>query len=116
MRALDGYTPAKAAATGALLSGANPKNLLLVVAGAASIAGAGLDGGEEAIAFAVFALIATAGVGAPVVLSIVLGARARTLLDELKDWLAANNAVIMAVLLLVLGAKLLGDAISGLAA
>ncbi len=33
-----------------------------------------------------------------------------------QDWLAANNAVIMAVLLLILGAKVLGDAISGLSA
>ncbi|HYI20388.1 MAG TPA: GAP family protein [Solirubrobacteraceae bacterium] len=107
---------AKAAATGALLSGANPKNLLLVVAGAASIAGAGLDGGDEAVVFGVFALIATVGVGTPVVLSAVLGDRARAMLDGLKDWLAANNAVIMAVLLLVLGAKVLGDAISGLSA
>jgi Sap, sulfolipid-1-addressing protein len=87
-----------------------------LVAGAASIAGAGLDGGDEAVVFGVFALIATVGVGTPVVLSAVLGDRARAMLDGLKDWLAANNAVIMAVLLLVLGAKVLGDAISGLSA
>jgi hypothetical protein len=31
-----------------------------------------------------------------------------------KDWMAANNATIMTVLLLVLGAKLIGDGISGL--
>jgi hypothetical protein len=35
-------------------------------------------------------------------------------LDRLKAWLTANNAVIMAVLLLVLGVKLLGDGISAL--
>jgi hypothetical protein len=37
-------------------------------------------------------------------------------LDARRNWLPANNAVIMAVLLLVLGAKVLGDAISGLSA
>ena len=44
----------------------------------------------------------------------VLGERSQKLLDGLKSWMAANNAVIMAVLFLVIGAKLLGDGISGL--
>jgi hypothetical protein len=35
-------------------------------------------------------------------------------LDCLKNWMAQNNAVIMAVALLVTGVKLIGDAISGL--
>jgi maltodextrin utilization protein YvdJ len=34
----------------------------------------------------------------------------------MKDWLARNNAVIMAVLVLVIGVKLIGDAISGFSA
>ena len=36
------------------------------------------------------------------------------MLDELKSWMAAHNAAIMAVLCLVIGAKLIGDAITGL--
>ena len=43
-----------------------------------------------------------------------MGDRARrTMLDRLKAWMAHNNAVIMAVICLVIGAKLIGDAISG---
>jgi hypothetical protein len=42
-----------------------------------------------------------------------LGDRSRELLDRLKTWMGENNAVIMAVLLLVIGGKLIGDAISG---
>ena len=38
------------------------------------------------------------------------------MLDGLKSWMSANNAVIMAVLLLIIGVKLVGDAISGLSA
>ena len=34
------------------------------------------------------------------------------MLESLKAWLAANNATIMTVLLLVIGAKLIGDGIS----
>ena len=35
-------------------------------------------------------------------------------LAELKSWMAAHNAAIMAVLCLVIGAKLIGDAVTGL--
>jgi threonine/homoserine/homoserine lactone efflux protein len=114
MAALDTFTPVKAVGAGAVLSGLNPKNTLLAVAGAAAIAGTGIDAGQQAVAYAIFVLIATVGVGAPVVLAIAMGDRSRKLLDELKDWMAANNAVIMAVLLLVIGVKLIGDGISGL--
>jgi threonine/homoserine/homoserine lactone efflux protein len=114
MGALDTFTPVKAVGAGAVLSGLNPKNTLLAVAGAAAIAGTGIDAGQQAVAYAIFVLIATVGVGAPVVLAIAMGDRSRKLLDELKDWMAANNAVIMAVLLLVIGVKLIGDGISGL--
>jgi threonine/homoserine/homoserine lactone efflux protein len=112
MAALDTFTPVKAAGAGVLLSGLNPKNALLTIGAAAAIAGTGIAGGSQAIAYGLFVVIATVGVGAPVLLSVVLGDRARHLLDGLKDWMGANNAVIMAVLLLVLGVKLIGDGIS----
>jgi cytochrome c biogenesis protein CcdA len=114
MGALDTFTPVKAAGASALLAGLNPKNTLLAIGGATAIAGTGIATGDQAIAYAVFVLIATAGVGTPVVLALVMGDRSAKLLDAIKDWMAANNAVIMAVLLLVLGVKLIGDGISGL--
>jgi hypothetical protein len=45
-----------------------------------------------------------------------MGARSQELLGKLKTWLARNNAVIMAVLLLIIGVKLIGNAISGFSA
>jgi hypothetical protein len=36
--------------------------------------------------------------------------RAKRVLDDLKLWMASHNAAIMAVLCLVIGAKLIGDA------
>jgi threonine/homoserine/homoserine lactone efflux protein len=113
MSAIDGFTPPKSVGAGALLAGANPKNLLLSVAAAASIASTGISGTDQAVAYAVFALIGTIGVGAPVVIYFAMGDRSGPLLDRLKAWMGANNAVIMVVLLLVIGAKLIGDAISG---
>ena len=66
------------------------------------------------ILFGMFVLVATVGVGTPVVLALVMGDRSHKLLDGIKDWMTANNAVIMAVLLLILGVKLIGDGIGGL--
>jgi threonine/homoserine/homoserine lactone efflux protein len=114
MGAIDGFTPVKALGAGVLLSALNPKNLLLGVAGAASIAAAGLSTGEEAIAYLVFALIATIGVAAPVVIFFALGDRAPALLDRMKSWMGQNNAVIMAILCLIIGVKLIGQALGGL--
>jgi hypothetical protein len=59
-------------------------------------------------------LIASIGVVGPVAVYFLFGDRSRTFLAELKDWMEHNNATIMAVLLLLIGVKLIGDAISGL--
>ena len=116
MGAIDGFTAPKALGAGAVLSGANPKNLLLTLGAAAAIVQTGISGGEQAAAYAVFAVLATIGVAVPVVIYFALGDQAGALLEGLKTWLAKNNAVIMAVLLLVIGVKLIGDAISGFSA
>ena len=113
MGTLDGFTPPKAGGAGIVLSALNPKNLLLIVAGATTIAQAGIPAGEQAVSLAVFVVIASIGVATPVVIYFALGDRSRELLDRLKTWMARNNGVIMAVLLLVIGVKLIGDAISG---
>ena len=115
MTTIDKTTPVAAVGLAAVMSGANPKNLLLAVAGAAAIAGTGISGGEQAIAYLIFALIATLGVGIPVGIYFAMGTRSEALLAGLKDWMSAHNAVIMSVLCLVIAAKLIGDAITGLA-
>lgn len=115
LRALDRFGAAKAAGAGVALSALNPKNLLLAVAGATVIAQAGLPAGQEAGALAIFIAIGTIGVATPVVLSFAMGTRSRETLDPMKAWLARNNDAIMAVLVLIIGAKLIGDAITGFA-
>lgn len=114
MTRIDKTTPLAAFGLAAALSGANPKNLLLAVAGAAAIAQTGIPGGQQALAYLVFAVIATLGVGIPVGIYFALGERSARLLAGLKDWMSEHNAVIMTVLCLIIGAKLIGDAISGL--
>lgn len=114
MAALDSVTPPGAAGAGALLGGVNPKNLLLAIAGAAAIAQTGIAAGEQAAAYAVFAVVGTAGVAAPLVIYLAAGARAQRLLSRLRDWMSHNNAVILSVLCLLIAAKLIGDAIVSL--
>lgn len=114
MRTIDRFTPGRAVAMGAALSAINPKNLLLTVGAAAAIAQADVSTGDEVVALAVFIVIGTLGPAAPVLVSLFMGSRAREVLDEMKVWMAAHNAAIMAVLCLVIGAKLAGDGISGL--
>jgi threonine/homoserine/homoserine lactone efflux protein len=114
MEAIDSFTVAKAFGMGALLAAVNPKNGLITIAAGAAIAQTGISGAEQAVALVVFIVIASFGVAAPVAIYYLMGDRAPRLLGELKDWMAANNAVIMAVLILVIGVKLIGDGISGL--
>ncbi len=114
MASIDKATPLTALGLAAALSGANPKNLLLAVAGAAAIAQTGIPGGQQAIAYLVFALIASLGVATPVGIYFVMGTRSAKLLAGLKDWMSEHNAVIMTVLCLVIAAKLIGDAIGAL--
>jgi hypothetical protein len=114
MATIDNTTPVAAVGLAAVLSGANPKNLLLAIGGAAAIAQTGISGGQQAVAYLVFALIGTLGVGIPVGIYFAMGTRSEDLLAGLKDWMTAHNAVIMTVLCLVIAAKLIGDGITGL--
>ena len=114
MATIDNTRPVAAVGLAAALSGANPKNLLLAVGGAATIAQTGIPAGQQAVAYLVFALIGTLGVGIPVGIYFAMGQRSEKLLAGLKDWMSAHNAVIMSVLCLIIGVKLIGDAINSL--
>jgi len=62
----------------------------------------------------VFALIGSLSVGAPVVCYLAMGDKSKAMLAAVKDWMGRNNAVIVSVMCLVIGAKLIGDFITGL--
>ena len=114
MAAIDTFKPAASFGLGAALSGANPKNLALTLAAAASIAQAGLSGGGTAVAIGVFVIIGSITVAGPVIFFMAAGDRAKAPLAAIKDFMSAHNAVIMMIVLVVLGAKLLGAGIAGL--
>jgi len=114
MQTIDSFTAPRSAALAVALSAINPKNLLLIVGATAAIAQTGAATGDQIVALVVFCAIATAGVGVPVVLYFALGERSKQTLDALKDRMTSNNGAIMAAVCLIIGAKLIGDGISGL--
>jgi len=116
MNKLDTLTPLKAGGLAVVLSAVNPKNLVLIVGGATVVAQAELSTGDQVVAWAVFTLIATIGVAIPMIIYLVMGDRAAQTLERLRASMAHHNAAVMAVICLIIGAKLIGDAISGFSA
>ena len=114
MEAIDSITPVKALGLGLVLSAVNPKNLIITASAAATIAQSGLSSGDAAIVIAVFVLLGSLSIAVPVVYALFGGESARHTLDGWKTWLGQNNATVMAVLLLVIGAKIIGDGLGGI--
>jgi threonine/homoserine/homoserine lactone efflux protein len=112
MATIDTATPPRAALLGVALSGANPKNLALTLAASASIAEAGLDRADTAVAIAVFIALGSVTVVGAALFYLVDAARAAGPLAAVKQFMSDNNAVIMMVVLLLIGAKLLGDGLA----
>jgi hypothetical protein len=114
MTALESVGPAKAAGLGLLLAAAKPKNLLLSVSAGLVIGTRALSVGGQVIAVAIFVALASLTIAGPVGYYLLRSAKARVTLQSWRSWLATNNAAVIAVLLLVIGVSLLGNAITGL--
>jgi hypothetical protein len=115
MQTVDAFTPGRAAGLAAVLAGLNPKNLVLAVGGALSIASSPTGDGGKTVAVVLFVLIGSLCALLPLGVYLLGGDRAAGTLQSWKVWMVAHNGAVMTVLLLVLGAKYVGDAISGLA-
>ncbi len=114
LQAVEELTPGKAFGMGALLSGVNPKNLILAAAAALIVAQARLPVADAAIVVLVFVVIGSLSIAVPVLYYRLGGPAARSRLDSAKSWLGANNATVLAVLLLIFGVVLIGKGIGGL--
>ncbi|MFJ2192184.1 GAP family protein [Kitasatospora sp. NPDC087861] len=112
MGAIDRLTPVKVFGLGTALAALNAKNAPLTIAAGAAIGSAGLPVGQQIASLAIFVLIASLGLLAPLGVFLLGGERARTTLGGWKDWAAQHNVAVMAALFFVLGLKLLGDGIS----
>ncbi|MEU6217810.1 GAP family protein [Streptomyces sp. NPDC047022] len=111
MAAIDGFTPLKVLGLGFLLSAANAKNAPLTIAAGASISSTAIPVPQQIGAMAVFVVVSSVGVLAPLCVYLFMGGRAKSVLGTWRDWAARHNTAVMAVLFFVLGLKLLGDGI-----
>lgn len=113
LAAIDKVTPGKALALGVRLSAINPKNLLMIVGAAVAVSQLDVGVGAKTVTGVVFTILAASTVAVPVVGYFTMRERATSWLQGLKVWLTANNAAVMAVLLLVIGVSLIGKGIGG---
>lgn len=109
MAALDTITPTRAMLVGAGLGGLNPKNIGLAFAAVSAIAAHPLDRRESALCIGIFTLLGSTTVLGALLTRMIGGQRAAAPLDRLKRFMTRNNAVIMMVVFLLIGAKLFGE-------
>ena len=88
---MDTFTPVRATGAGFLLSGVNPKNLVLTLAAGAAIAATGAETAQQFVALIIFALIGTIGPGLPVAVYFLMGDRAPKLLAEIRPGSACTT-------------------------
>ncbi len=108
------FAPGRALVVGLGVGGFNPKNIVVGVAAAVTIASAGLPAGQQIGIVAIYVIIASLGVAAPILAVLVLGERSQVVLDSWKSWLDRNNAAMMAVIYLLFGMILVGKGIGGI--
>ena len=113
---LDKFGMAHSLTTGFLLSGINPKNLVLVAAGAATIDESMLSPELQVIVLLVFTAIASLSVGLPVAAYFLARHSVEDMFARWKDRPIENNMTVLIVLLLVFGALLIGRGMKILAA
>ena len=111
MAGIDGFTPLKALVLGVLLSGVNPKNLMLAIAAGTALATLGLSTGQAIGSLLVFVVLASLTIAAPVLYYLLGGQKAKDALTELKGWLSVHDDAVMTVLFLVLGVDLIAKAL-----
>lgn len=99
---------------GFVLTVVNPKEIAFAAGAGLTIGGAFLPIGQAIGAGALFVVLACLSVAIPVTLVAVAGARVTPVLQTAKNWLIANNAIVMALVLIVIGAMLIGSGVSGL--
>ncbi len=106
---IDAFTPLKAGGLAVVLSGLNPKNIALIIAGAMIISSSGQIDSTTWINVSIFVAIASSTVVIPVVYYLIAGKKAEKTLTIWKEWLSQNNAMVMFWLLLVVGLLLLAQ-------
>jgi len=113
---LDSIGAVKSSMTGFLLAAVHPKNTVLNVAGAVAIDAVVQGPATQYTALAIFALIASLGVGVPAGAFFMARRKTGAMLGHWKDWLIRNNVNVLVILLLVFSVLITARGIRILAA
>lgn len=98
----------------ALVLNLRPKALLLAFAAGLSLRGTELTPGQTGIVVTIYTVIAVSSVAGPIVYSLAAPVRSQAWLVIARTWVEKNNAVVTLVILLLVGAVVLGEGISRL--
>jgi threonine/homoserine/homoserine lactone efflux protein len=99
---------------GVLITVANPKELALLLTIGITLGGDQLTTSEAIWACVIIVAIGSLSVIVPVVAMLVAPVRMEPVLDSVNRWLTANSSTVMGILLLVIGAAVIGGGISEL--
>jgi hypothetical protein len=114
MRLLERVGAAPTYAFGLVFVTLNPKNAVLVASGALTVAAATYAPAAQVAAFLGFTAVASLGIAAPLVLTLLLGARAVAPLASLKAFMARYSGPIVGVVLVILGVVVMANAVGDL--
>jgi threonine/homoserine/homoserine lactone efflux protein len=114
MQGITDFGAGKGFVVGLSVGALNPKNIVVAVAAAVTIATTQPPVGQQVAVIATYVVVASLGVAAPIVAAVALGDRSESVLSVWKEWLDHNNGTVMAVIYLVFGVILLGKGISGI--
>jgi threonine/homoserine/homoserine lactone efflux protein len=111
LSSIDSLTGSKALVVGVLLTAINPKNLLICFTAATTIGAGDLSAAGKTVAVTVFTLLAISPVA--VLIAVYLSARQRMndLLMKLRRQLIQNTATVITVLIVIIGAVLIGKGV-----
>jgi hypothetical protein len=111
MKAVDRMSVSSAFILGALMIITNGKNLTLSIAAGASFVRATLSIGQLVATIAVFTLVGSISILGPVLLTLVAPKWSASFLVVAREWLIANNVIILTLVFWIVGAIIL---VSGL--
>lgn len=111
MSKLDSMKAPAVAGLALALAAVNPKNLLLAAAAGTVIGRAGMSVGTTATVIICFTVVGAISVLVPVVIAVSAPQKAASVLANLRTWLGANNATIMTVVFIILGAQVIGKGV-----
>jgi thiol:disulfide interchange protein len=114
MHGVTEMAPGKAASTGFLIGAGNAKNVAMAIGASVVIGQAKLPGVQIAVAVLVYAVLASLGVAAPLVVALVTGERSTAILTEARDWLERNNPIVLGIMYLVFAVVLVTRGIQAL--